>query len=171
MPNSSTYMDGIFQGLIPMPVGATGIIAESESLDTTDVKFQFDGKIKFFFNDPAKTPVDKITISGSVRLNDVTWNDVGITETTTGYGLKFNRLDETVVDTLLMEGTANAYGYIGGGSNTFNWIRDAKAIDEKTVTFTCYVMGKASTDYEVWFSNSDVKCSSHSTRITLTIEP
>lgn len=332
VPNSSTYMDGTFEGLMPMPAGATGIIAEPESLDATDVKFQFDGKIKFFFNDPAKTPVTKPSIYGNVKLNGVPWNSVNITEDDTGYGLKFNRLDETVVETLLMEGVGSAYGYIGypkisfeqrygytggkqlisewgnmvkygvpgmfrvidekgntvyvdkwevkgfepgiwdgtgplkitkgaqglygtgsldmhinglnkpdsgvtniviladgveytsrtefdyipvdpgevsvvydkerdlavftvklpengitsdkfvvqrdytygsaeGGSNTFNWIRDAKAIDERTVTFTCYVMGKASTTYEVWFSNADVKCSSQSTRITLTIEP
>ena len=332
VPNSSTYMDGSFEGLMPMPTGATGVIAEPESLDATDVKFQFDGRIKFFFNDPAKTPVTKPSISGKVKLNGTLWNSVTITETGTGYGLKFNRLDETVIETLLMEGESGAYGYIGypkvtfeqrygytggkqlvtewgnmvkydtpgvfrvidekgntvyvnkwevkgfepgiwggtgplkitkgayglygtselgmhivslnkpdsgatnivvladgveytsrtefdyipvdpgevsvvydkekdlavftvklpedgitsdkfvvqrdytygasdGGSNTFNWIRDAKAIDEKTVTFTCYVMSKASTDYEVWFSNSDVKCSSRSVRTTLTIEP
>ena len=332
IPNSSTYVDCFFEGLVPLPEGATGIIAEPESLDATDVKFQYAGKIKFFFNDPAKTPVVDPLISGDVELNGAPWNYVGMYATETGYDLKFNRLDETVVDTLFVRGKCAAngymsrpeilfeqrYGYTGGnqlvtewdnmvkssvngtfrvidekgnttyvnewevkgfepgiwggtgplkirkiqkgllgetslsahintvnkpdsaatniviladgveytsrtefdyipvdpgevsvvydkernlgvwtvklpedgitsdklvvqrdytygeaagGSNTFNWIRDAKIIDEKTVTFTTYVANKSSTNYEVWFSNADVKCSSHSVRTTLVIEP
>lgn len=119
VPNSSVYTDATFSCHMPVPEGATGIIAIPESLEKTDVPNQYAGKIKFVFNDEKRTPVDKPYISGDVKVNGETWNSSNIKANEGGYLLTINRADDIEVDTILVEGKGEAAEYIGSPGINF----------------------------------------------------
>lgn len=119
VPNSSVYTNAFFSCYMPVPEGATGILAIPESLEKTDVPNQYAGKIKFVFNDEKRTPINKPYVEGDVRVNGEVWNSSNIKASEGGYLLTLNKADDLEVETITVQGQGSASEYIGNPSVKF----------------------------------------------------
>uniref|UniRef100_A0AAU8KYE5 Tail protein n=1 Tax=Pantoea phage Survivor TaxID=3232176 RepID=A0AAU8KYE5_9CAUD len=112
--DSTNWVESTGSRYLPMPDGATGIIAIPEEIIKTDVEYVFTAKVKVTFNDEARTPVTgSISYDPTIVTNGKPGERFNIKQTPDGYELKYTGLESVDVTDIELLCKVTAYSYSG----------------------------------------------------------
>lgn len=112
--DSTNYIMTTGTRYLPMPPGATGIIAIPEEIIKTDVEYVFTANVKITFNDEARSPVlGTIGFDPTIIVNGKSGERYSIKQTDVGYELKFTALGSVDVTDIELSCKVTAYAYSG----------------------------------------------------------